>query len=70
MQFRMLLDQTRSEENVLKLVHGDEISTEDMATFGHVNFAAFISGYEPAIALWNGSAKLDPRILDWLSKDA
>lgn len=24
----------------------------------------------PAVGLWNGSVKLDPRILEWLSNDA
>lgn len=72
MQFRMLLDQTRStssESAVQKLVHDGDITIEDMAAFGHLNFAAFISGFEPAVGLWNGSAKLDPRILEWLRSD-
>ncbi|MDR6868334.1 hypothetical protein J2Y69_002948 [Microbacterium resistens] len=70
MEFRMVLDHTQAETAVLKLVHGGEITTEDMVTFGHLNFAAFISGFEPAIALWKGSAKLDPRIVTWLSESA
>lgn len=69
-KFTMLLEQTRSESAIQKLVHGGDITVEDMAALGHLNFAAFISGFEPAVALWKGSAKLDPRILEWLSNQA
>lgn len=69
MRFRMLLDQTSSESAVQKLVHDGDITTEDMVAFGHLNFAAFVSGFEPAVGLWNGSAIIDPRILEWLSND-
>lgn len=65
-KFEMLMEQTRSESAVHKLAQGAELTVADMAAFGFLNFAAFISGFEPAVALWNGSAKLDPRILNWL----
>lgn len=47
-----------------------DITIEDMAALGHLNYAAFVSGFEPAVGLWNGSAIIDPRILEWLSNDA
>lgn len=68
-KFTMLLEQTSSQHAVEKLVHGGNITVEDMAALGQLNFAAFISGFEPAVALWKGSAKLDPRILTWLSTE-
>ncbi|MFC4138493.1 MULTISPECIES: hypothetical protein [unclassified Microbacterium] len=69
MKFETLLDQSSSESAVQKLAHGGDVTVEDLAALGQLNFAAFISGFEPAVSLWKGSAKLDPRILEWLSND-
>ena len=50
------------------LIAGDTLSHVDLLAFGRLNFHAFLSGWEPMVALYDDEPKLDPSVGPMLAR--
>jgi hypothetical protein len=50
------------------LIAGEPLSHEDLLAFGRLNFHAFLSGWEPMVALYDDVPILDPSVGPMLTR--
>lgn len=56
----LLIQASQAEEAIDQLLAGEPLSDERLASLGRLNYHAFIKRYEPIVALWDATPRLDP----------